>query len=89
MQETFYSSRPPQVADTPESPFIAGIEDAMAANLDYEITSQNPDRSWTPTWSWNDAFPGAWAKAKNEWSGVITLNKLLILRRFRRIEGFA
>jgi len=68
---------------------MAGIEDAVAENPDYEISSQNEDGSWTPTWSWGDAYPDTWEKARLEWSGVITLEKLLILKRFNRIEGTA
>lgn len=82
-----YSLRPLQVADAPESPFVAGLKAAVAENLDYVIASQNADGSWAPTWSWDDAFPEACAKAKDEWSGVITLDNLLTLQRFGRIEG--
>ena len=84
-----YSLRPLQVADAPDSPFVAGLRDAVAENLDYVIASQNADGSWTPTWSWDDSFPEAWAKAKDEWSGVITLDNLLTLEGFGRIEGSA
>ena len=84
-----YSLRPLQVADDPGSPFTAGIADAVAANLDYEISSQNEDGSWAPTWSWGDAYPDDWRKAQLEWSGVITLEKLLVLKKFNRIEGIA
>ena len=82
-----YSLRPLQVADAPESPFLVGLQDAVAENLDYEIATQNRDGSWTPTWTWDDTYPEAWARAREEWSGVITLDKLLTLRRFGRIEG--
>ena len=84
-----YCLRPLQVADDPGSPFVAGIEDAVASNLDYEISSQNDDGSWTPTWSWGSAFPDAWEEASREWSGIITIEKLLLLKRFRRIEEIA
>ena len=84
-----YSLRPLQVADDPESPFMAGLEEDVAANLDYEISSQDEDGSWTPTWSWGNAFPDAWEKSRREWSGIITIEKLLLLKRFRRIEGIA
>ncbi len=84
-----YSLRPLQVADDPASAFMTGIEDAVATNIDYEISSQNEDGSWTPTWSWSDAYPDEWEKARLEWSGIITLEKLLILKRFNRIEGTA
>lgn len=84
-----YSLRPLQVVDDPGSRFMAGLEEAVAANLDYEISSQNEDGSWSPTWSWGNTFPDAWEKARREWSGVITIEKLLILKRFGRIEGIA
>ena len=84
-----YSLRPLQVVHSPESPFIAELEAAVAANLDYELASQNADGSWIPTWTWDDTFPEEWAKAKVEWSGAITLEKLLMLKRFGRIEGVA
>ena len=84
-----YSLRPLQVVDDPESPFMAGREESVAANLDYEIASQNEDGSWTPMWSWGDAFPNDWTLACREWTGIITLEKLLLLRSFNRIEGIA
>jgi len=82
-----YSLRPLYVVDRPESPFMVGLEEAVAKNLDYEIESQNDDGSWTPTWTWGSAFPDIWEVACQEWSGVITLEKLLILQRFGRISG--
>lgn len=84
-----YSLRPLQVADDPASLFMVGIEEAVATNLDYEISSQNEDGSWPLTWSWGNSFPDAWEKARHEWSGIITIEKLLLLKRFRRIEGIA
>ena len=84
-----YSLRPLQVVDGPNSPFMTGIGTAVAANLDYEIFSQTQAGSWTPTWSWGSDFPEDWEKARIEWSGVITLEKLLVLKRFNRIEGRA
>ena len=84
-----YSLRPLQVVDDPGSLFMAGLEEAVAANLEYEISSQNEDGSWPLTWSWGNTFPDAWEKARREWSGIITMEKLLLLKRFSRIEGIA
>lgn len=84
-----YNLRPLQVVDSPDSPFMVGLEEAVSKNLDYEIESQSDDGSWTPTWSWGDAFPDIWEVACLEWSGVITLEKLFTLKRFDRIEGLA
>lgn len=82
-----YSLRPLQVIDEPASPFMKGREKAVTANLDYEISTQNKDGSWVPTWTWGEAFPNDWALACREWTGVVTLEKLLLLKRFKRIEG--
>ena len=89
LQWAGYCLRPLQVVESPSSPFMVGLEDAIATNLDYEISSQNEEGSWTPTWTWGDMFPNVWRKARQEWSGVITLDKLLVLQRFNRIEGIA
>lgn len=80
-----YGLRPLQIVDDPESPFMPGREKHVAVNLDYEISSQNKDGSWTPTWTWGDAFPEAWEIAYCEWTGILTLEKLLLLKRFKRI----
>jgi len=82
-----YGLRPLQVVPDPGSPWMAGREAAVAVNLDYEIASQRADGSWAPTWSWGDAFPNDWPAARREWAGVITLEKLLLLKRHRRIAG--
>jgi len=84
-----YSLRPLQVVDNPQSPYMQRLKVEVGLNLDYEIATQNEDGSWSPTWSWDDAFPTEWLKAKKEWSGVITLEKLLALKNFNRIDGLA
>ena len=80
-----YSLRPLQVVDAPTSPFVPGLEEAIARNLDHEIEAQQPDGSWLPTWSWSDAYPEAWPVARREWAGVLTLGNLRALQRFGRI----
>ena len=84
-----YCLRPLQIVESPSSPFMGGREDAIATNLDYDISSQNEEGAWMPTWTWGNVFPDVWRKACQEWSGVITLDKLLVLQRFNRIEGIA
>jgi hypothetical protein len=87
LQWKAYGLRPVQVVDHPASPFMAGREKSVATNLEYEISSQNEDGSWAPTWTWSDAFPDDWILACRDWTGVITLSKLLLLKDFNRIEG--
>ena len=77
-----YCLRPLQVIDVPDSPFIAGMEEAVEANLAYEISNQGEEGAWLPTWSWGDMFPDAWQQARQDWSGVITVETLLVLKRF-------
>ncbi len=81
-----YCLRPLQVVDTPQSPFVSGLEEAIDLNLGYEIQSQEANGSWRPTWSWDDQYPKEWEEAKREWTGILTLEKLLLLKRFNRIE---
>ena len=82
-----YGLRPLQVVDDPSSPFIQGRQASVAANLEYEISSQNVDGSLSLSWSWRGAFPNDWMVAECDWSGILTLDKLLLLKRFHRIEG--
>ncbi len=82
---TGYVLRPLGVIEGPESPFGTGHEESIAANLDFLIDSQQADGSWMPTWSWGDQYPDVWKLACVEWSGVLTLDNLITLKRFGRI----
>jgi hypothetical protein len=80
-----YGLRPLQVIDHPASPFLTGLEAAVEANLDYAIAAQNEQGAWTPPWSWAANDPEAWSQASREWSGILTLDQLIVLQRFGRI----
>ena len=84
-----YGLRPLQVISRPDSPFIAGLEEAVSLNLDFELEEQGSDGSWSPTWSWGGNYPESWEGAKQEWSGVLTLDKLTTFARFERIQEHA
>jgi hypothetical protein len=81
-----YNLKPLQVVESPASPFIRGLESAIEDNLAYVIGSQNADGSWAPNWTWGGTYADEWERARVEWSGVITMQKLLTLKRFDRIE---
>ena len=81
-----YGLRPLQAAPDPASPFLSGLEEAVDANLDHLIQTQHEDGSWLPVWSWGDAYPEQWGQAKQEWQGVLTLEALLSLKRYARID---
>jgi len=82
-----YGLRPLQVAATPSSPFLPGLEEAVELQLDHQIETQEADGSWSPTWDWGDAWPDVWPTARREWAGVLTLEGLRVLRRFGRTGG--
>jgi hypothetical protein len=82
-----YGLRPLQVIDRPDSPFMTGLEAVVAANVEYAIASQHENGSWLPTWSWGDQFPDAWAIAQTEWAGALTLDMLLTLQRFGKLDN--
>lgn len=81
-----YGLQPLSVISGPESPFIDGLREAVDHNLDFLIETQGEDGGWQPNWSWGDQWPEAWAQAKRDWSGGITLGNLRTLRAFGRIE---
>lgn len=81
-----YGLCPLLIIRRPESPFINGLEEALSLNLDFELEEQNGDGSWSPTWSWGGNDSEFWKCAKQEWSGVLTLDKLVVLARFGRIQ---
>lgn len=82
-----YCTRPLQIADSPDSPYYESLRDAVAANLDYLIDTQQPDGAWTPHWSWGNDDDGAWEQAKRDWQGTLIVDHLNLLRAFGRLEG--
>lgn len=62
------------------------LGEAIATNLDSELQAQGEDGSWKPTRSWGDAYREVWKQACQGWSSTITLETVLTLQRFRRIE---
>lgn len=83
-----YGLRPVQVADSPDSPFINPLRSIVETNLDYEIEAQDNTGVWLPTWSWRGNFPNEWEQTKKEWTGIITLEKITLLKRFGIIEDW-
>jgi hypothetical protein len=81
-----YVITPLKVASTPDSPVAYLVEDRLQAYLDYLIGRQSPDGSWGPVWTWGDFYPDAWPQAAREWRGELTLETLLALRAWDRIE---
>ena len=83
-----YSIQPLTFVHSSESPLYAGLADAIPANLDYIISTQQNDGSWGLTWSWENVDPVAWKTAEKEWRGVVALENLEKLKSFHRIAHF-
>jgi len=81
-----YGLQPVTVAPRPDSPLHHLFAEAVHANLDLLIEQQGEDGAWAPSWAW-DAYPEAWAEARCEWQGLLTLETLLTLRAYGRIES--
>jgi hypothetical protein len=80
-----YVLKPLMVAPSPSSPFAESLQKIIGDNLDFEIDRQQKDGSWTPNWSWGDAYPEAWLHAKRAWKGVLTVNMTNSLFAYSRV----
>lgn len=56
------------------------------ANLDYFVDLLEKEKQVTPPWSWN-RDEDVWPVAKQEWTGVLTLEVLAYLQNWGRIES--
>jgi hypothetical protein len=81
-----YATSPLKLAPSPKSSLSDLFADEIQANLDYVINQQSRDGSWEPTWSWGDSYPDTWEQVRREWSGILTLDTLITLRAYNRLE---
>jgi hypothetical protein len=81
-----YCIVPLKLAPSPKSFAAALLWDDVQAHLDYQIDHQTPEGTWDPTWTWSDWYPEAWARARLEWRGHLTLETLTTLQAFGRIQ---
>ena len=64
-----------------------GIENKhIDNNLDYLVNNLEKDGRIFPTWEWDD-YLNEWENARKEWIGDLTLNAMLSLKKFNRIEN--
>jgi len=82
-----YGLLPLGVISGPDHFLAATIPDqAVQANLDLLIDSQQPDGAWAPNWNWAFVNEAAWQVAELGWKSQITLTNLKRLHAFGRIE---
>ncbi len=82
-----YAVKPLLLCPSPQSFFAEDLKDAIEANLDFEVDRQEENGVWLPNWSWADFNPTAWPEAQREWTSHLTLEMLLTLKRYGRLEG--
>ncbi|WOV87193.1 hypothetical protein QWT69_15235 [Sporosarcina oncorhynchi] len=78
-----YCLLPLQVASSPDSFLYADFKDIIPANLQHLLDTQAEDGSWKPTWAWGQ-FEEEWEAAKQEWSGVLTLENVRVLHAYHK-----
>ena len=81
-----YCITPLKLAQSPQSLAADLLWDDLQQNLDFVIEQQNQNGCWEPVWSWGECYPEAWELARQEWRGWLTLDNLLVLGAFGRIE---
>jgi hypothetical protein len=81
-----YGLAPIDVVPGPNSPLAELFRESLVRNLDHRIAVQHEDGSWSPAWSWGNAFPEAWREAEREIKAALTLAFLLQLAQFDRLE---
>lgn len=80
-----YSMRPSQYIDGPESPYYAGNEEILEAELDYILDTRFEKGVWDISWEWG-AYPNEFAIARRWWQGSRAAATVALLKAFGRIE---
>lgn len=83
---TQYSAPPAKLAPSPKTILAETLADCLPAHLDFLVESQCPEGFWDVTWSWGN-YPNDWEIAKAEWRGILTLEALMTLKAYQRIEN--
>lgn len=80
-----YCLLPLQIVSSPKSFLYEDFKELIPANIHHLLRTQAADGSYKPTWDWGQ-FEDVWETAKQEWSGVLTLDHLKTLRAFNAIS---
>ncbi len=80
-----YVPKPLDFVRGPESPRFGIDEGLVEENLDFLVDRIEEEGVINPNWEW-DQYEGEWDRARQEWTGVLTLKALVALDRFERIE---
>lgn len=80
-----YVPKPLDFVKSPEEYRFGISGDLLETNLDYLIETLEDQGVIRPTWEWGQ-YEDEWERAKQEWTGVLTLEALTLLKRFNRIR---
>lgn len=81
-----YVLKPLWLVTNPSSRLYTPLKKEVNMNLDFEIEQQGEDGSWSPAFSWGDLHPEVWEVVKKEWQSKFTVETLITLKDFGRIE---
>ena len=80
-----YTSKPLDFITDPNMEQF-GIKDKhINENIDYLIENLENSGRVNPNWEWG-TYPDVWEKAKNNWTGTLTVKALILLDKFGRIK---
>ncbi len=82
-----YGLLPTDILPTPGGLLADTYREAAHAHCEYLIETVEEDGAWSPTWDWSALDAEAWARAKLDWKGVLTLKNLQTLEAFGRLAS--
>ncbi|MCK5128606.1 MAG: hypothetical protein KAQ68_02045 [Clostridiales bacterium] len=77
---------PLSIFTSPLDPLYHSFEHEITLNLDYDIMHQNDMGYWTQNWDWGQ-YNKEFESLKSQITANYTLNKLIILKNFKRITS--
>lgn len=77
-----YVATPLTFVDSPDSPFADLFDkQVLMDNANFIKSKLVGGNHWEPAWEWGQ-FQNEWAKAKQDWSGKLTIENLSLLKAF-------
>ncbi len=90
-QWVYYTRRPSDYINSPESIFYKDNEDIVTKELDYLIDTRLQNGVWNITWSWfenYEKYAKEFAISENWWKASVAMDKIIFLKNFGRLDEF-
>lgn len=81
-----YVPKPLDFVKSPDHERFGIDRDLLEKNLSYLIENLEENGVIEPTWEWGQ-YEDEWERAKKEWTGILTLEGLITLDQFNRIDS--